>query len=37
VQWDIHGGFQINFKAFTIQVPLIRADAQGRSGIVHMA
>jgi uncharacterized linocin/CFP29 family protein len=37
VQWDVHGGFQINFKAFTIQVPLIRADAGGRMGIVHMA
>ncbi len=37
VQWDIHGGFQINFKAFQIMVPLIRADAQGRSGIVHMS
>lgn len=37
VQWDVHGGFQINFKAFTIQVPLIRADAQGRSGVAHMS
>ncbi len=33
VQWDIEGGFKIKFKAFTIQVPLIRADAQGRSGV----
>jgi len=37
VQWDIEGGFQIKFKAFTIQVPLIRSDAQGRSGVVHMS
>jgi uncharacterized linocin/CFP29 family protein len=37
VQWDIHGGFQINFKAFQILVPLLRSDAQNRSGIVHMA
>jgi hypothetical protein len=37
IQWDIEGGFQVNFKAFTIQVPLIRADAQGRSGVVHMS
>lgn len=37
VQWDIEGGFQINFKAFQIAVPLIRADIQGRSGIVHMS
>ncbi len=37
VQWDVEGGFQINFKGMTIQVPLVRADAQGRSGIVHMS
>jgi uncharacterized linocin/CFP29 family protein len=37
IQWDVHGGFQVNFKAFQILVPLIRADAAGRSGIVHMA
>lgn len=37
VQWDIEGGFGINFKAFQIQVPLIRADIDGHSGIVHMS
>lgn len=37
VQWDVHGGFQINFKAFTIQVPLIRSDIDGNSGIFHMS
>jgi hypothetical protein len=37
VQWDVHGGFQVNFKAFMIAVPLIRADAQNRSGVVHMS
>lgn len=37
VQWDVEGGFHINFKAFQIQVPLIKADIQGRSGIVHMS
>jgi hypothetical protein len=36
VQWDIQGGFGIEFKAFQIEVPLIRADADGRSGIAHM-
>jgi uncharacterized linocin/CFP29 family protein len=35
VQWDEYAGFKINFKAFAIGVPLIRSDAQGRSGIVH--
>jgi len=37
VQWDIEGGFVINFKAFQIAIPLIRSDAQGRSGVVHMS
>ena len=36
IQWDINGGFTIAFKSFTIQVPLLRADPSGRSGIVHM-
>jgi uncharacterized linocin/CFP29 family protein len=36
IQWDVNGGMGVNFKVFGIQVPLIRADAQGRSGIVHM-
>ncbi len=35
VQWDEGGGFTINFKAWQIAVPLIRSDAQGRSGIFH--
>jgi len=35
IQWDIEGGFIIKFKAFAIQVPLVRSDAQGRSGVVH--
>lgn len=37
IQWDADGGFKINFKAFQIGVPLIRADIQGRAGIYHMA
>jgi len=36
VQWDVQGGFVIKFKAFAIQVPLIRADAQNRSGVIHL-
>lgn len=36
VQWDEAGGFKINFKAFAIGVPLIRSDAAGRSGVVHI-
>lgn len=37
IQWDIEGGFVIKFKAFAIQVPLVRADASGRSGVVLMS
>lgn len=37
VQWDLYGGFKVAFKAFAIQVPLIRSDAQGRSGVFHYA
>jgi uncharacterized linocin/CFP29 family protein len=33
IQWDIEGGFQINFKGFTVQVPLVRSDVDGRSGV----
>jgi uncharacterized linocin/CFP29 family protein len=36
IQWDIKGGFTVNFKAFQISIPLVRSDAQGRCGIVHM-
>lgn len=36
VQWDEYGGFEINFKAFQIAVPLIRADIQGRCGVGHI-
>jgi hypothetical protein len=36
VQWDEGGGFTINFKAWQIAVPLLRSDAAGRSGIVHL-
>lgn len=37
IQWDFGGGFGVNFKAFMIQVPLIRATQSGKSGIVHMS
>jgi uncharacterized linocin/CFP29 family protein len=36
VQWDINGGFGIEFKGFLIAVPLIRAQP-GQSGIYHMS
>jgi Encapsulating protein for peroxidase. len=37
VQWDVEGGFKINFKSWQIGVPLIKADASNRVGIVHMS
>jgi len=36
IQWDLYGGMAVAFKAFAIQVPLVRATAAGRSGIYHM-
>lgn len=36
IQWDIQGGMGVEFKAFQIQVPLVRA-ISGKSGIFHMA
>jgi len=37
VEWNTEGKFITKFKVMTIQVPQIRSDANGRSGIVHMA
>jgi uncharacterized linocin/CFP29 family protein len=37
VQWDTHGGFQTEFKAFQIMVPLVRSNADNNSGIVHFS
>lgn len=36
VQWDVNGGFGVDFKGFMIQVPLVRA-ISGQSGIFHMS
>jgi len=35
VQWETHGGMQLNFKVMAIMVPQLRADQNGNSGIVH--
>lgn len=35
VQWDTQGGMTTKYKVMTIQVPQIRADQNGNSGIVH--
>lgn len=36
IQWDLNGGFTVAFKSFTVQIPLFRTDAAGRSGVVHI-
>lgn len=33
VQWETQGGFQLNFKVMAIQVPQLRADFYGKTGI----
>jgi hypothetical protein len=37
VQWDSEGGFVHNYKVMTIQVPRIKSDYEGRSGIVKLS
>lgn len=35
VQWETHGGMELNFKVMCIMVPQVRADFNGNTGIVH--
>ncbi len=35
VQWESVGGMRLNFKVMAIQVPQLRADYSGNSGILH--
>lgn len=35
VQWESMGGMKLNFKVMAIQVPSLKADARGVTGIVH--
>jgi len=37
VQWDEQGTFVSKFKVITIQVPQIRSDQDGNSGLIHLA
>lgn len=37
IQWGSHGDFQFNYKVVGIMVPQIRSNANGNTGIVHMA
>jgi len=35
LQWQIEGGMITKYKVMTIEVPQVRSDANGKSGIVH--
>jgi len=37
IEWETNGGMVNNFKVMSIMVPRISADAEGRSGIVHLS
>jgi len=37
VEWQTEGKFITNYKVMTIQVPQIRSDQEGNSGVVHMS
>jgi hypothetical protein len=37
VEWTTEGGMVFHFKVMTIQVPQVRADQDGNSGIVHLS
>lgn len=35
VQWESHGGMQMNFKVMCVMLPQLRSDIAGNTGIVH--
>lgn len=35
VQWETKGGWELNFRTYAIQVPVLKYDAAGHMGIVH--
>ncbi len=37
LQWETHGGLQVNFKVMAILVPQLRTDQNSRTGLVHGA
>lgn len=37
VQWETDGGFKLNFKVMAVMIPRLKADADGRSGIIHLS
>jgi hypothetical protein len=37
VEWSTEGGMISHYKVMTIQVPQVRADQEGQSGVVHIS
>ncbi|TFH50316.1 MAG: DUF2184 domain-containing protein [Lysobacterales bacterium] len=37
VMWETHGGMMINFKVMAIMTPRLKADQEGRSGIILLS
>jgi len=37
IEWNVEGKFVTKYKVLTIQVPQVRSDQNGNSGIVHLA
>ncbi len=37
LEWETQGGMLLNFKVMAIMIPRIKADSEGRSGIIHMS
>lgn len=35
LEWSTEGGLALNYKVMTIQIPQIRADQSGKSGVTH--
>jgi Family of unknown function (DUF6260) len=35
VQWESHGGMQMNFKVLCVMLPQLRTDSNGNTGVVH--
>lgn len=35
IQWETKGGWELNFRTYAIQVPVLYYDANGNMGIVH--
>ena len=37
IMWDLEGGMKVAFKCMAMQIPIVKSDANGNSGICHMS